>query len=351
MKNVKVLFILDHKLMSYRVPFFEKLAEHNFEITIIHPGTFIESKFYSQQRAISKPIGLGFEYRIYNRKVEADIVVHMQNIRIINLWLTTLNPFKKYKLIHWGIGASSAKGLSLNKTITSRMRNFLTRFSSALILYSDYPLPLFSRSLHKKVFIANNTVYNPSMNDFSFQSKDSLLFIGTLNKRKGLDELLLSFKEVVRSIQNTNLKLNIIGEGEEAKGLKQLTFDLNIENQVNFLGRISSNTEKEIYFKKAYACISPKQAGLSVLESFSYGVPFIAYKNAISGGEHLNIQNDYNGYLVDNQIELSEALHKIVLDKENTKRLGANAYKYYKTERQMSHMVDSFIEAFNYVKK
>lgn len=351
MKSTRVTFILDHKLMAYRTPFFEQLAKRNFDITIIHPGTITDSKFYSQQTAISKPIGLGFEYRKCNTKVKADIVVHMQNIRIINVWLNTVNPFKKYKLIHWGIGTSSAKGLSLNKTTTSRIRNFLTRFSSALILYSDYPVPLFSKSLHKKIFISNNTIYNPSMNDFSSQAKNSLLFIGTLNKRKGLDVLLLSFKEVISSNQNPNLKLNIIGEGEEGNRLEQLAFDLNIESQVNFLGRISSSTEKEIYFKRAYACISPKQAGLSVLESFSYGVPFIAYKNAISGGEHLNIQNNYNGYLVDNQIELSEVLLKIVLDKENTKRLGANAYKYYKEERQMSHMVDSFVEAFNYVKK
>lgn len=352
MNNKRVAFILDHKFSHYRVAFFQQLSEFGYKIDIYHKGSYLVCFKNNDVNQIIVKSTTPLNKLIYLDLPSLDsysIVVHMQNIRIINLWLNTLNPFKKYKLIHWGIGASSANGLSLNKTTTSRIRSFLTRFSSALVLYSDYPLPLFSKSLHKKIFIANNTIYNKNFQDLSLEVKSSFLFIGSLNKRKGLGELLFSFKEVIRCTQNSNLKLEIIGEGEEDESLKQLAFDLNIENQVSFLGNISSRSEKEIYFKKAYACISPKQAGLSVLESFSYGVPFISYKGAISGGEHLNIINGYNGFLVDNKEELTHKLIELLENTELAKKLGHNAYNYYKEKRQMKHMVNFFHKAFEFV--
>lgn len=347
---MKVLFILDHKLMNYRIPFFEQLAQKGYDITVIHPGPIVEGvDLVKQQISITKSLTKGLEYRTYKR-LDADIIVYMQNIRIVNLWSSTLNPFRKYKLIHWGIGVSSAKGLSLDKTFISRVRGFLSRFASALVLYTDYPLSLFPASVQKKSFIANNTIYNPNMIDFSSEIKSSFLFIGALNKRKGLDDLLISFSEFIKQNKAVNIELDIIGEGEEKKRLTELAIKLEIQGKVNFLGHIASPKEKEIYFKRAIASISPKQAGLSVLESFSYGVPFIAYENAISGGEHLNIKNGYNGYLLNSIDEITKTMTEMYKIEKLSRELGINAFQYYKEKRQMKHMVDSFESAFKYVK-
>lgn len=346
---MKVLFILDHKLMNYRIPFFVQLAERGYDITIIHPGPHVNDiGCVNQIISSSKHFLKGIEFRLY-KMPESDIVVYMQNIRIANLWTASLNPFRKYKLIHWGIGVSSSKGLSLNKTFISRARGFLSRFASALVLYTDYPLSLFPVSVQKKTFIANNTIYNPEMSDFSLEDKNSFLFIGALNKRKGLEDLLQAFSEFMRLNKTNNVKLDIIGEGEEKSKLIALTSQLKIQEKVNFLGQISSHKEKEIYFKRAIASISPKQAGLSVLESFSYGVPFIAYKDAISGGEHLNIKNGYNGYLLNSTEELTNTMTDMYINEKLARELGTNAFQYYKEKRQMKHMVDSFESAFKYV--
>lgn len=346
---MKVLFILDHKLMNYRIPFFEQLAQRGYDITVVHPGPIIEDiGFVKQQKTTTKLLTKGLEYRIYETP-DADIIVYMQNIRILNLWASTLNPFRRFKLIHWGIGVSSARGLSLDKTFISRIRGFLSRFTSALILYTDYPLSLFPASVQKKTFIANNTIYNPNMTDFSSEIKSSFLFIGALNKRKGLEDLFRAFSEFIKLNKTNNTQLDIIGEGEEKSRLIELASYLGIQERINFLGQISSHKEKEIYFKRAIVSISPKQAGLSVLESFSYGVPFIAYENAISGGEHLNIKNGYNGYLLNSIEELTSTMANMYKNEILAKKLGANAFRYYKEKRQMKHMVDSFESAFKYV--
>lgn len=347
---MKILFILDHKLMNYRLPFFEQLAARGYDLTVIHPGPILETKLFSQKRSTSKKVGLGFEYRKYDKVLNPEVLIYMQNIRILNLWMVSLNPFRRFKLIHWGIGVSSSEGLSLQKTFISRLRSFLSLFSSAMILYSKYPLPLFPKSVRKKTFIANNTIFNPHKVDFSFKEKSTFLFIGSLNNRKGIEDLIISFSELTKKIAQSDLQLDIIGEGEEKSKLIELSNNLGVAKKVNFLGKISSPPEKELYFSKAIACISPKQAGLSVLESFSYGVPFIAYKNAISGGEHLNIKSGYNGYLLSSREELVDTMESMYTNKKLSKMLGKNAFKFYTDKRQMKNMVDTFETAFNYVK-
>ena len=154
---------------------------------------------------------------------------------------------------------------------------------------------------------------------------------------------------MVKIFEHNKIQLDIIGDGEEKERLKELSIKLGIEENINFLGRIYSPEEKQVYFKKAIASISPKQAGLSVLESFSYGVPFIAYENAISGGEHLNIKNGFNGFLLHSQKELANILKQLYRDRALSKKLGNNAYEYYRSKRQMKHMVNTFDSAFKYV--
>lgn len=348
MEKNKVAFILDHKLMSYRLPFFEQLVERGYDVTVIHPGDKITTDLHFKEVISKGRKVLFFEYRDLPDMNTFDIVVCMQNLRISNLWTITFNPFRKYKLIHWGIGVSSANGLSLKKTLASRLRSFVSYFSSAQVLYSAFPLPLFQKRVQNKTFIANNTIFNPDPKDLSAFTKESFLFIGSLNKRKGLDILINAFINLNEPI---NKRLIIIGDGPERKSLEKLVKESKNSQSIVFVGNVNDNKLKENYFKSAIASISPLQAGLSVLESFSHGVPFIAFEQAISGGEHLNIKNNYNGFLVNSEAELRNKMILLMEDSSLAQELGNNSYNYYIDNRQMSHMVDSFVNAFNYVLK
>src|SRR5699024_9951087 len=139
-------------------------------------------------------------------------------------------------------------------------------------------------------FIANNTIHNFQSFDSSSSHKDSFLFIGSINERKGLETLIRAFKQYLKNNTSEIRYLNIVGGGNK-KYLKELTSIIENEElsqNINFIGPLYDSSEKKELFSIAVACISPKQAGLSVLESFSYGVPFICFSDAISGGEHLN---------------------------------------------------------------
>lgn len=351
-ERVKVGFILDHNLMGYRLPFFEQLSERNIDITVFHAGKKIENVPYLNQIVVKKTKILFFEYRDLPSLREFDVVVHMQNMRIINLWLLTFNSLRSFKLVHWGIGVSSAKGLSLRKSMSTYLRNFIAKLASAQVLYSDFPLPLFSAQVRRKTFIANNTIYNPKPVDQSKHEKTTIVFIGSLNDRKRLDILLRAYSVYRKCVNVVKLtKLVIIGDGPSKEKLMDISASLGINQFVLFAGNVSESKEKENYFKDAVVSISPLQAGLSVLESFSYGVPFISYTNAVSGGEHLNIKNDFNGYLVDSEAELVNHMINLNDDPKLGAKLGSNAFEYYKEHRSMKKMVGGFESAFQYVLK
>lgn len=347
---MSICFILDHGLKEYRRPFFEKLAERGFDIFIFHSENEL-SGFSSRIRqiSVSSKKKFGFEYRESIDLRHTDVVFHMQNIRLLSLWKLTLLPFRKYKIIHWGIGTSSSKGLNSESKFVRILRNFIARFSDAQILYSDFALSKYPRSVQKKTFIANNTVESALSQDFSSFEKDSFLFIGALNKRKGLEILIEAFNSYCRSGNRKIQKLIVIGDGPERDSLELMVQNLGLKSKVCFLGDIQNEHEKLSFYKKAIASISPKQAGLSVLECFSYGIPFITFINAISGGEHLNIQNGINGFLVNDRCELEERM--IELDNQNdmAKSLGHSAYIHYKENRTMASMVEVFCEAINFV--
>ena len=347
--KLKISFLLDHSLKDYRIPFFEQLIHKGYDVTVCHIGP-INENFSKKKQIISTRTQLGpIEYRKNNKLNHNDIVIYMQNLRIINLWINTLNPFRKYKLLHWGIGSSSANGMVLKKNFISRLRNFLSSYSDAIILYSELPINLFSKLNQKKIFVAHNTIENNLKINAALQKKDSFIFIGALSKRKGFDELLISFSNYLKSASVLKInKLLIIGEGPLKEQIKIKAKELKLENNIVFCGKITDLKKKAEYFNRAIVTISPLQAGLSVLESFSFGVPFITFKNAISGGEHSNIQNDKTGFLVNSVAEITEKMLFLNSNSKDAEKMGQAAYDHYHNHRKIEDMALKFIDAIHF---
>jgi len=345
----RICFILDHDLKPYRQAFFEQMSQRCEKLVIIHSGRNLDSLSQVIQISLPKRRLLAFEYRVLPDLKQFDVVVHMQNLRFINLWQLTLNPWRKFKLVHWGIGASSAGGLHISKNLVSRTRDFIARYADAQVLYSSFALPLFSNTVIQKTFIAHNTVESRLSQDLSVFKKNSILFIGTLNPRKGIEVLLDGFSDYLKSAPVNLKKLVIIGDGPMRTVLEKKVQILRMESFVEFKGSIISEHDKLDFYKSAAVSVSPYQAGLSVLECFSYGVPFITFENCISGGEHLNIDSGETGYLIRSREELVIRLLEMDRNPDLGKRLGKNAYDHYVSKRRMEHMVASFLETFNFV--
>ena len=180
-----------------------------------------------------------------------------------------------------------------------------------------------------------------------FQNRDSILFVGTLYKGKGIFELLFYYNEAYK-INNDIPKLFIVGEGSEFDNIKQYIADKELENKIFLEGGIYDETILQKYFSSAIICISPNQAGLSVLKAMGYGTTYITHNNAITGGELFNIQHKVTGILLEDFSELKEIISNAMIEREKYYKIGQNALNHYYSNRTVKHMVDGFVEAIDF---
>jgi len=138
--------------------------------------------------------------------------------------------------------------------------------------------------------------------------KINVVAAGRITYQKGFDILIKSFKKVVD--KNSLFKLYIIGEGqgEEFLELQNLVKELNLENNIIFVG-YTDNPYKYFYFSDLYV-LSSRWEGLpnTILENLYLRKPIIATK-CIPFMNDL-IKDKVDGILVDveNIDELSESI-------------------------------------------
>lgn len=108
---------------------------------------------------------------------------------------------------------------------------------------------------------------------------NNILYVGRLEKRKGVKYLLLAFKELVE--RNPNITLTIAGDGGEREKLEAWVDD-NIVPNVTFLGNVDEQTKLKLLHEAWLFCspaIYGESFGIVLLEAMASGVPTIAGDN------------------------------------------------------------------------
>lgn len=349
---MKVLFITQN-IPHYRFELYQRLSKV-FDLTIIHSGKEVPytNIHFKQIKLPLRKFG-PFHFFLCNlNKIcrNYDVVVSEANLHYIDRNILIVNPFRRYRWISWGIGVSASYKKKYDSVNTfNKIRYFVFKKADANIFYSEYPLKKYLSAGFKNdsLFVANNTMFvnYDESKDFN---KEKLLFVGTLYKQKKIFKLLDAYKAAYQSKDNF-LPLHIIGDGSERNSVEKWITENKFQNHIKLLGPIYEDKLLEEHFRKSYACISPGQAGLSVLMSMGYGTPFITKKDAITGGEIFNIKNHVNGIIYDNDDELVTILNDIFFHKEKFRVMGENARKYYIEKRQINEMVNEIGNAVKYV--
>ncbi|MFW2557535.1 glycosyltransferase [Aliarcobacter butzleri] len=152
------------------------------------------------------------------------------------------------------------------------------------------------------------------VDDFFFQKKFQnkisknfiFLHIASLDKNKNQELLIKSFEKIAKL--NHNVYLNIAGSGYMKKYLESLVKKLDIQKQVNFLGRISQEKVRDEMMKSNCFVLSSnfETFGVVLIEALACGLPLIATE---CGGPK-DIVNKQNGILIktNNQLELKKAM-------------------------------------------
>jgi len=346
---MKNLLILQGWLPFYRKPFFNELTKY-YRVTVLHSGRPATNSgdFFSEiilpvihfgsirwQTGISKVVS----YQ------QPDAIVAGDDLHYLAFAYARLLVGDSVPWAWWGVDENR------NLLFSQIKFKWIIRESDQLIFYDANSMSRVSRLGFDKgrLHLANNTVF-VKQNIFrrNFSTRHTFVNVGSLNSRKQNDVLIKVFAEVLRQ-RGRDFKLYLIGDGPEREGLRTLIRDLNLTSNVILTGKIEDSCLLALYYSNALASVSFGQAGLAVLQSMAYGVPFITKVNAISGGEISNIENRKTGILCeDSELGLLNAILGVIDNPALCEEMGANAYTYYRDQASVDGMVEGFRSALSY---
>ena len=358
-KEKKILLLQEH-IVSYRLPVFNLIAEKvNLTIAFTKKNDATIKDDFKTIKLNKITIG-GFHIIKNNLKrlcKNYDVVIIMADLHYLSFCLL---PFlnRDYKVIPWTIGirASYTKryDVTRKKDLLDEIYLKILQKSDAIIFYMAEAKKFWGNALDKNsIFIAHNTVEVLNVNiDFDIKKKKSILFVGSLYKEKYIYELIEAFIKAKKNFINSNFfTLDIIGIGEELENIKKLISVNDLEQSVILHGAIYEETVLAGFFNKAIMCVSPGQAGLSVVKSMGYGVPFVTRSTAITGGEKFNITNKVNGLFYDDEEELKQIIVDAVNSPDIFIEMGKRAREHYISKATIKNMADNVINAINFTLK
>lgn len=184
-----------------------------------------------------------------------------------------------------------------------------------------------------------------------------LLFVGRIERLKGIDTLLESAAVVSRTCAGRNLKVLIVGgggqtedENAELRRIVALHRELNLDEQVEFVGSKPQEL-LPLYYSAADVTIMPshyESFGLVAVESMASGTPVIASN---VGGLSYTVKDGETGYLVpqENHFALAEKVHELLKNPDLRARLGERAaehalqYSWGQIAEQIAGIYDTLI--------
>lgn len=249
-------------------------------------------------------------------------------------------------VIGWGLGAPPLSGF-LSPFRRFRRKQFIQHFD-AIITYSqtgasEYSALGFPR---ERIFVAVNAVTPPPPHPLPERMppeqllRPRVLFVGRLQERKNLDNLLKACSELPPTKQP---ELAIVGDGPARESLINLAQE--IYPATTFTGALYDEALAE-QFRAADLFVLPGTGGLAIQQAMSYGLPVIA---AQADGTQVDLVRPENGWQVppDDIPALKSALQQALSDVPALRKMGAESYRIVAEEINLDQMVSVFVEALN----
>ncbi|QMW04587.1 glycosyltransferase family 4 protein [Spirosoma foliorum] len=179
--------------------------------------------------------------------------------------------------------------------------------------------------------LKTTVIYNPCDNveNILLHNREKIiLYAGTINSRKGYADLLSAFS-LIKS-KHSKWKIIFAGNGEIKEGI-QLAKQLNIQENVEFVGWVSGANKDALFRRASIFCLPSYAEGLpmAVLDAFSYGLPIITTpvggipdflengKNALifSPGDINSLANCINTCIIDDSLRFNLSNKSVELSK------------------------------------
>jgi len=150
-----------------------------------------------------------------------------------------------------------------------------------------------------------------------------ILYIGRVDPEKSISVVLNAFKKLLTlpKVETKDLELIIVGDGIDLANLKTLAKELEIEEQVKFLGKIMPPELIEIY-RAGLMFVTASETetqGIVLIEAAAVGLPLVAVD---AGAVSELCQNRKNGELCHpgDVTGIAHAMKRILIDPERLKK-------------------------------
>jgi glycosyltransferase involved in cell wall biosynthesis len=344
-------------LPSYRVPFFDMLAEACKNGLGVFAGkprsveAIASGELHTARQFTARNIHLlrGPFYLCYQRGITDWLETWNPDALIVEAnprYLATSSAVKWMhargrKVIGWGLGAPPLSG-PLAGMRRARRLVFLSQFDG-LIAYSqrgaeEYAAMGFPR---ENIFVAPNAAAarpkgEPARRPAQLE-KPTVLFVGRLQARKRVDSLLRACADM----PEPKPRLLIVGDGPERDRLEYLAS--RIYPPAQFAGA-KHGRQLEPYFGEADLFVLPGTGGLAIQEAMTHGLPVIVAKG---DGTQDDLVRDGNGWQIPAEDEqaLIEALRRALSDVQRLREMGRESFRIVDEEINLEKMVQAFVAA------
>jgi glycosyltransferase involved in cell wall biosynthesis len=349
---VRVLIIHGGFIPHYRVPIYGYLSRYlknyGFDVFVISDGLqsgdhhTIEFKYTHIHLSVLNIVKFIHRYKI-------DIVIGFMNLKHLYLFPTYLiaRVFMGRKIIYWGHGRDLLdKGRNI-KIVAYTAEHAMC---NAIILYAEHLKKYVPKHLHKKVFIANNTLHltykglSPGvtrenvLRKYGIYTKKNIICIGRMQKRKRLDHI----AEALFHMNRPDVGLIFVGPDPEG------VLDKIKGKNVFKLGPKYGDQKFELLSSADVYCL-PGAVGLSIVDAFHCGLPLVTEEGDESP-EIMYLKDGVNGFIVPrgNIQAMSQKLLLLLDDDKLRKRFSDAAKREIKENGSMDVFCSGFRKALFY---
>lgn len=374
---IKVL-IIQRSCPHYRIPLFSLIGQNeNITLTVVVNDPRVRdwnkadlgfelvyipalaAKFGYGTKGYSIPFSPRLVQHLWRERYDVVVAEGVTNI-VNNLLIYPTARLCGSRYIWWDAGRRRFAKKNFLRRIADPFVNYIVRHADACLAYGsvarDYMISVGAKP--EKVFIAQNTIDTAPIfaqiqdmqakaekirQQLELNEKKVILYVGVIEKRKKVENLILAYREILKRIEQP-IALLIVGGGPHLPRLRQWYAEEISLQDVHFLGEIIEGVGA--YFALCDVFVLPSEGGLALNQAMAYGKPVIA--SSADGTEVDLIQQGENGYIAaeDDISALANAMYQVLRTPAIQHEMGKLSSQLMQEKFTLDGMVNSFVFCF-----
>ena len=275
-----------------------------------------------------------------------------------NLLVVLYAKITRTPYIWWGLGRVRSNKPSVFRKLFHPLIKYMLKNATTILAYSTFAKEFYSSYGvdQNKIFVAYNCVdtekvmadiekYEPFVKKekLDLDNKTIILFVGTFEKTKKLENLILAYQQIKSQYSNTALLL--VGDGETKTEMENLVKEKRLDDIV-FTGKKIEDVS--LYFLMGDIFVLPGEGGLAINQAMAHGLPIVTVP--ADGTELDMIINGENGYIVENNNidALVEIIIKILMNDTLRQKMAQSSRILVEERFNIKNMINTIINSINF---